>query len=406
MLHPTKSKTRIQALDLLRGIAILGILIMNIQSFSMPGAAYFNPTAYGDFTGAHWWVWAFGHLFADQKFMALFSILFGGGVILFTQNAEEKTGRSAWLHYKRTFWLLVIGFIHAHFIWYGDILVPYALCGILIYVLRKKKPLFLFVMGLVFILVYTFNNIYLWTVFEYLPEDVMETFRKIWSPTTAEIQKEVEMLTSNLNNQLQSTSSQAFLLETTVFLSFFLWRAGGLMLVGMALFKWGILTAKKSIAYYKKGALLGFVLGLSIILLGMYKNFHMDWSLKYSYFIGAQFNYIGSLFVAFGILSLVMWLAKSERFPWWQDRLAAVGRMALTNYLLQSIIGAFIFYSVGLGLFGQIERLGQFAIVIGVWILQLLWSKPWLTRFNFGPFEWIWRSLTYWKLQPFSKKNS
>ena len=126
-LQPTVQQERIQSLDVLRGFAILGILIMNVQSFAMPGAAYLNPMAYGDLTGPNKWVWILSHLFADQKFMTIFSILFGAGVVLFSESAEKKLGKSAGLHYRRTFWLLLIGLFHAHIIWYGDILVSYAL---------------------------------------------------------------------------------------------------------------------------------------------------------------------------------------------------------------------------------------------------------------------------------------
>ena len=111
-LHPTLGKERIQSLDILRGIAILGILIMNIQSFAMPSSAYLNPASFGDLEGINYWVWVISHVFADQKFMTIFSILFGAGIVLVTQKAEQREGKSAKLHYKRTFWLLVIGLLH------------------------------------------------------------------------------------------------------------------------------------------------------------------------------------------------------------------------------------------------------------------------------------------------------
>jgi uncharacterized protein len=133
---PTNINERFGSLDLLRGIAVLGILIMNIQSYSMISAAYINPTAYGDFTGLNKWIWILSHLFADQKFMTIFSILFGTGVILFTDRLTSKGDSSLGLHYRRTFWLLIIGMIHAYLFWYGDILVPYAVCALFI---RKDR---------------------------------------------------------------------------------------------------------------------------------------------------------------------------------------------------------------------------------------------------------------------------
>ena len=127
---PVAPGERIRSLDVLRGFAVLGILIMNVQSFSMPGAAYLNPTAWGDLTGINLAVWLAGHVLADQKFLTLFSILFGAGVCLFAERAEARSGRSAAVHYRRMFWLLVFGLAHAYFLWVGDILVPYALCGL------------------------------------------------------------------------------------------------------------------------------------------------------------------------------------------------------------------------------------------------------------------------------------
>ena len=138
-------------MDVLRGIAILGILIMNIQSFSMIGAAYINPTAYGDLTGMNKWVWVLSHVFADQKFMTIFSILYGAGIVLITKKAESKERLAVGLHYRRTFWLLVIGLMHAYLLWYGDILVTYGLCALVVFLFRKASPRKLLIIGLLVI---------------------------------------------------------------------------------------------------------------------------------------------------------------------------------------------------------------------------------------------------------------
>ena len=139
LVQPVARKERIQSLDILRGIAILGILLMNIQSFTMPGAAYLNPFAFGDLEGLNYWVYVLGNIFADQKFITIFSILFGAGIVLVTEKAEKKTGTSTGLHYKRNFWLLIIGLLHAHLIWYGDILVAYSIGGFVVYFLPKNE---------------------------------------------------------------------------------------------------------------------------------------------------------------------------------------------------------------------------------------------------------------------------
>jgi len=135
-------KQRIIVLDIIRGFAILGILFMNIQSFSMIGQAYLNPTAYGDLTGVNKWVWILSHVIADQKFISIFSMIFGGSIIMITESAQCNNQSPLYIHYRRNFWLLVIGLLHAYLIWYGDILAPYAICALLVYPLRKLNPKF------------------------------------------------------------------------------------------------------------------------------------------------------------------------------------------------------------------------------------------------------------------------
>ena len=139
-LIPVDQTERINSLDVLRGFALLGILVMNIQAFSMVGAAYMNPTAYGDLTGANYWVWYVSHLLFDQKFMALFSALFGAGIVLMWRRAEAKSRRATGLHYRRTFWLMVFGFVHAYGVWAGDILFVYSLCGLWVFWLKRRSP--------------------------------------------------------------------------------------------------------------------------------------------------------------------------------------------------------------------------------------------------------------------------
>ena len=138
---------RIQSLDVLRVFAVLGILVMNVQSMSMPEAAYFNPTAYGDLGGINRIVWQLGQLLADQKFMTLFSILFGAGVVLFASRCEDKGVRPAGLHYRRSIWLLLFGLLHAYLLWFGDILYAYGMCALVVYLFRRRSPWTLLVLG-------------------------------------------------------------------------------------------------------------------------------------------------------------------------------------------------------------------------------------------------------------------
>jgi uncharacterized protein len=401
---PTLEKERYQALDILRGFAILGILIMNIQSFAMPGPAYLNPTAYGDLTGINYWAWIISHVIADQKFMTIFSILYGAGIVLVTSRAEEKTGKSAGLHYKRTFWLLIIGLIHAHLIWYGDILVAYALCALVLFPLRKMRPSRQLGLGIFLFSIHSLIYLFFGSTIQYWPAETIAEMADFWAPGMESIQHEIAMVTGTFSQQIQHNSSSAIELETTVFLLLMFWRISGLMLIGMSLYKKGFLLAKKTVAHYRKIALIVFPVGLTLVIFGVIKNFEANWDLTYSMFLGSQFNYWGSLLISIGYISLIMLLAKSSVFSSLKDRLAAIGQMALTNYISQSIIGALLFFGIGFSLFGQIERWLQVVIVLAVWILQLIWSKPWLNSYRFGPLEWVWRSLTYGKKQLLRKK--
>ena len=400
---PVIQKERIQALDFLRGFAILGILIMNIQSFAMPGAAYLNPMAYGDMTGLNKWVWILSHVLADQKFMTIFSILFGAGIMLITESAERKTGKSAGLHYRRTFWLLLIGLLHAHIIWYGDILVAYAVCGFIVYLLRQINPKTQLIIGVLLISVHTLLYMGVGMSMQHAPADAVADTMSSWQPTQEEIEEYIKIYTGPFGEQLAARSEEAFFMETFVLLMIFVWRAGGLMLVGMAFYKWGILQARKSKSFYTKGILTGLLIGLPIVVYGIVRNYEADWQMQYSMFLGSQYNYWGSLFVSFAWICLIMLIAKSEVIKSLQKRLAAVGQMALTNYLTQSIICSLIFYGHGFALFGQVERTGQVLVIFAVWALQMIWSPLWLEKYKFGPFEWLWRSLTYMKLQPFRR---
>ena len=145
---PVEASERIASLDVLRGLAVLGIMIMNIQAFAMPMAAYSNPTAYGDLSGINFFIWLVSYLFVDQKFLSMFSLLFGAGICLFADRVEARSGRSAGLHYRRMFWLLLFGLVHAYFLWSGDVLVTYALCGLVIFFLRNRSPRTLVIIGL------------------------------------------------------------------------------------------------------------------------------------------------------------------------------------------------------------------------------------------------------------------
>ncbi|NNE69862.1 MAG: DUF418 domain-containing protein, partial [Rhodothermales bacterium] len=155
---------------------------------------------------------------------------------------------------------------------------------------------------------------------------------------------------------------------------------------------------------FYQGLIAGAVLaGFPLIVLGMQYNQSIGWESPYFFFVGSQFNYWGSIPVALGWVGVIMLLCLSGGLTWLRERLAAVGRTAFSNYILQTVIGTWIFYGHGLGLFGSVDRTGQALIVLAVWAFQLLISHWWLQQFRFGPLEWLWRTLVYLKSQPFRK---
>lgn len=397
---PVKPKERILALDVLRGIALLGILLMNIQSFAMPFAAYFNPTAYGDFTGVNRVVWTASHIFADQKFMTIFSILYGAGIILITQKMENRGQKSAGLHYRRTFWLLIIGLIHAYLLWHGDILVTYAVVALVVFFFRKLSPRWLISLGVIALAISTALNIGVAASLPFMPSEQVADFQSSWQPDAETIAWETAVYQGSYLDTFEHRIPASIEMNTFSFLFWGMWRAGGLMLIGMALFKLGILTAQRSRRFYTFMAVVGTAVGLPLVLTGISRNFAAGWTMEYSQFVGVQWNYWGSLGISLAYIALIMLAAKSVRLESVLAPFSAVGRTALSNYLYQTIVATTLFYGYGFGWFGQVTRLEQLLIVLAIWGSQLVLSVVWLRYFRFGPAEWLWRSLTYGRFQP------
>lgn len=399
-ISPVDSGDRIRSLDILRGFAILGILIMNIQSFSNIEAAYLNPTTYGDFTGINKWIWILSHVFADNKFMSIFSMLFGAGIILMSFKIEDTGKKPAGFHYRRIFWLLLFGLVHAYLFWYGDILVAYAMCALLVYLFRKMKPGWLLFFG--FLSMFTGFALYMFfgMTMEFWPEENIQSTMLFWSPAVEQIQSELNAYQGTWLEAFHQRVPMTIMMQTMVFLVNVSWHAGGLMLIGMAFFKLGILSASRSNRFYFISLISGLLIGLPLILIGIRQNFNHEWSFEYSMYFGSLFNYWGSLFVSYAYISLVMLLVRNKAIEWCLKNLANVGRSALSNYLLQTIICTSLFYGYGLGWFGKTDRWQLVLIVIGVWIIQVVLTRVWMKQFRFGPAEWAWRSLTYWKVQP------
>lgn len=398
---PVDAGGRITSIDVLRGFALLGILVMNIQSFSMPDAAYLNPSAYGSLEGANRWVWMAGHLLTDEKMYGIFSMLFGAGILLMSNRLERRGMKAGPIHCRRMGWLMLFGLLHGHLLWPGDILWIYGVSGLVAYLFRNRPPRTLVACALLFFL--AGSAIYVSVGMNLLgaPPDRFEQFeQENWRPTPAMIQQELTTMRGGWREQMPFRNEEAFFMEIVVLLLHYFWKSMGNMLLGMALFKSGVLTGQRPRALYRRMTAAGFLVGLPIVALGIWKNFASGWDARYSFFFGSQYNYWGAIVVDIGWIGAIMLACTSVPLTRLNAALGALGRTAFSNYILQTLICTTLFYGHGLGLFGSVSRVQQILIVAAIWIVQIVASELWLKWFAFGPLEWLWRSLTYWKRMP------
>ena len=402
---PTDPTERIVSLDALRGFALLGILVINMWYFSMPLAGAVLPPTYGDFTGMNYAAWVVGHVFFEMKFVTLFTLLFGAGIVLFTENKERKGQPAMLLHYRRTFWLLVIGLGHAYLLWYGDILVSYALCALIIVPARKWAPRTLLWVGLAMFAVpaalYLLMAGFLFGIGgEAIAAETEAQIELGFDATEEAIAAELETYRGSWTDQFDHRAGTAFDMQTIQFAFGNFWQLGGIMLIGMALFKRGILSNDRSRVFYWRVFLAGLAIGVPLTALGVIYKQSVDWSTLEVVLIGFQFTYWASLPLAGAYMAGVMLWCKGYTHGFITSALAAVGRTAFSNYLLQTVIATTVFYGHGLGLFGHISRADGLALVIAIWAIQIPLSMLWLRYFRFGPVEWVWRTVTYRSRQP------
>ncbi len=390
---PVAEANRIQSLDVTRGLAVLGILAVNASYFAAPWQATMNPLlpplAVDQST---LWSWFMMHVFFEFKFITLFSLLFGAS--LYLVGGERIDAERGAVLRRRLLWLLIFGIIHASLIWSGDILVTYALTGFLVLHARSWAPQTLMVVGTVLLAA----SIALQSVFGLMfhalsPGQLAEVEAQIWAPPA----EELERVSEAYRGGLISATLENIALWTQYLVSALLGlmiRTAGVMMIGMALLKFGFLSGKAPRWLYWVALAIG-ATAIGAIAWQAWLNVQADFEFAHMQTRGAFVNTALSIFVSVGYASLMVVLVKTGAGRLLSP-LAAVGRMAFTNYITQSLIMTTIFWGGrGLGLFGEVDRPTLWAIVLAIWALQLIWSPLWLKRFQMGPLEWAWRRLSY-----------
>ncbi|MFM9994689.1 MAG: DUF418 domain-containing protein [Phycisphaerales bacterium] len=403
-LSPVAAPDRLETLDVLRGFALLGILAMNIRAMAAPFSAYMYPYALFDYEGASRAAYVFTSIVFDLKMMGLFSMLFGAGVLLYAAKPTPTGRPPRGLWFRRMAWLLAIGMVHGYLIWDGDILVPYALCGLLfLWWVRRLPAWALLLIAGAFLGIGALIWIGFASSWPHMPEEARAERLKEWMPTREQALEQVGRMQGSYLDSVAHRAPGVIAVQTFVFLMFFLWRCGGMMLLGMGLYKLGFLDGRRSVRTYAVtaavcipvGLLMSwqYVRGLEAVKYAMPDRVYPD-----------TWNYVGAVLASIGYAAGLILLVKLGALGWLRLGLGAVGRMAFTNYLSQSIITSVLFLGCGFGLAGKLDYFEQLGVVAAIWAFQLAISPWWLARFRFGPAEWLWRSLTYWRRQPMRRE--
>ncbi|WP_332811643.1 DUF418 domain-containing protein [Sphingomonas sp.] len=397
---------RIVTLDILRGVAVMGILAINIAAFALPLDAYLNPRALGLESDADLLSWAASFVLIEGKMRGLFSLLFGASMLLVIERAEAAGEPSDKVHFRRMGWLLLFGLLHYYFIWHGDILTLYAAVGIVAWFLHGSSPRALVRVAIALILL------------QFL------LFALLALPATG-------LLAGPQTPPMPGQASAGSAIASRVAEAVALYRGSyggivhhqftdglygpidsillngaetlGYMLLGMAALKTGFITGSWSLRRYRQIAAAGFAMGIplgSLLALGLIRE---QFSNPAIISLNLAATTLLRPIMIFATIALI--ILATRRGGALTDRIAAAGRAAFTNYLGTSILMTALFYGYGLGLFGKLSRAELWLVVVPAWMLMLLWSKPWLERYRYGPFEWLWRSLARGRPQPMRKNG-
>ncbi len=365
------SHQRITHLDTIRGVAVMGILVMNSVALFLGGVAYFDISFPENANRLDWLVAILGEIFADQKFMALFSMLFGASILLFCERAEAKGYSPTKLSLWRNFLLYLIGGFHV-MLWEGDVLTVYAMCAPVLLMCRKLSPKLLIWFGCLFYLTPVIINWYLISTIE------PNGFRMIWD-----------------NSYLENSSTDIDLAGLSMIYELFA-RALGMMFIGMGLYSNGKLVQIDSVNQMLPRCITLLIVGISLSGFGLVWTYLNDFSTA-AIVQGNIANTVATIPMALAYVGLLMWWDKRAKSPL-INRVQALGKTALSNYIGQTIVCLGIVAVIPQA---WLSRSTVLLLVFAIWWIQLVVSEQWLKRYKFGPMEYLWRCVTYRRLMPF-----
>jgi uncharacterized protein len=409
---------RIVEIDVLRGIALIGIYWINIVIFALPHGAYSYPHLLGTADNLNIPMWAFSEVFVEGTMRALFSILFGASTLIFLDEAKLSSQNGILVvdrYYRRCLTLMIFGLIHAYILlsqW--ELLYAYGLLGMFLFPLRNMKSRTLVAVALALFIISDYNtlseNYQSLEGNEHLRSmsvpDRVQYRNKIRATNTEEMQQEIPIYRSGYLEIFSAQAPVVSAQQSTKMYSDHFFDIGGMMLIGMALMKMGALTGKRSMQFYLLLALGGYTVGGFLHSVEAYQLWLNDFNpesrdpwLFMPYNIARLAMTLGHIGL-FGILLRVGWITRMAGF------FAPLGKMALSNYVGQSLISAFVFYGFGLGYFAYLERYQLTFVFLAVILVQIVASTAWLQHFRYGPLEWLWRSIIYGTPQPLVKPSA
>lgn len=422
---PVPETDRVVTLDVIRGVAVLGILVMNVIEFGMPMRGYDNPAYAGGSEGADLWTYYVQAALFDGRMRALFSMLFGAGIVLFGERVARREGSAADLLLRRCLWLIPFGIVHRFALqWTGDILYIYAVICVLAVAFRVLKPRLLIVLGILVLACFVpialvqhqaqaelrdraAQAVAIEARGESVPADLAEA-RKRWErraslvpPKPDEVKVEIDAVRGSWLDIARFRWEHNHQFQSDFLYRYFVFDVLGMVLLGMGLMKAGYFAGRCRRGVYL--AMLAASVPAALLSFLLARAWHAE---------GFSYNALGvrlahdlsypftRLIVGLGWAALVVLMLRGGVARPVLGAIGAVGRMAFSNYILQTLLCTTFFFGWGLGWYGTLSRVECMLVFAGASLVQIAFSLLWLRAYRFGPLEWCWRALTYWQRPP------